>query len=239
MAKRTTKANSQPQLPRTPSAAETQLVRSPGRPKLFVREEALRQAMHLFWSKGFNAVSYTDLTKAMGMTAPSIYLAFGSKEKLFEEAYLLYAEEGATGLRALAAPRTAKEGIECMLKSVVRAFTDFNEPRGCMTIVGSMSLPAEQESLREMLKRARQSTLAVIQQRLDAAVDTGELSNKTDTKRLSCLCRTMWSGLSVQILDGVSRSELYGTIDLFVGLLGFEELENRGSVPPTLRSSAR
>ena len=196
--------------------------RLPGRPKLFNREDVLRQAMHVFWSKGYQEASYADLIKAMGMTAPSIYLAFGSKEKLFEEAFQLYLEEEATGLKALAQPLTAKASIESMLKSVVRAFTSFETPRGCMSIVGSMSLPAEQGQLRKTLQETRQATLLAIQQKLDVAVKTGELQSMADTQKISCLCRTMWSGLSLQILDGVSRSELYGAIDLFVNMIGFE-----------------
>ena len=71
--------------------------RARGRPRLFDREDVLRRAMHVFWSKGFQETSVLDLTEAMAMTAPSVYLAFGSKEKLFQEALLLYLQEGAPG----------------------------------------------------------------------------------------------------------------------------------------------
>ena len=74
--------------------------RSRGRPRLFDREDVLRRAMHVFWSKGFQETSVLNLVEVMGMTAPSVYLAFGSKEKLFEQAFQLYLQEGALGLRS-------------------------------------------------------------------------------------------------------------------------------------------
>ena len=52
-----------------------------GRPRTFNREKALNKAMEIFWAKGYEGATLTDLQKAMGgITAPSFYAAFGSKE---------------------------------------------------------------------------------------------------------------------------------------------------------------
>ena len=63
-----------------------------GRPRQFNRDEAVRQAMHLFWDRGFDSTSLSQLKSAIGngITAPSFYAAFGSKEKLFQEAVDCY-----------------------------------------------------------------------------------------------------------------------------------------------------
>ena len=45
----------------------------------FDRERALEQAMLAFWRHGYETTSITDLTDAMGITAPSLYTAFGDK----------------------------------------------------------------------------------------------------------------------------------------------------------------
>src|ERR1035438_2174233 len=64
--------------------------RKPGRPLGFDREAALNEAMLLFWRHGFEATSVNDLTKAMGITPPSLYTAFGDKKQLFLEAIQRY-----------------------------------------------------------------------------------------------------------------------------------------------------
>jgi len=57
-----------------------------GRPRSFDRAAALRRAMEVFWAKGYEGASLSDLTAAMGINSPSLYAAFGSKEALFLEA---------------------------------------------------------------------------------------------------------------------------------------------------------
>src|SRR5262245_34969193 len=57
-----------------------------GRPRTFDREEAVRQARDVFWALGYEGATLADLQRAMGgITAPSFYAAFGSKEQLFRE----------------------------------------------------------------------------------------------------------------------------------------------------------
>jgi MFS family permease len=47
-------------------------------------------AMRVFWEKGYDAASLTDLTDAMGVRRTSLYLAFGNKDALFRKAIAHY-----------------------------------------------------------------------------------------------------------------------------------------------------
>src|ERR1700735_1867096 len=64
--------------------------RDRGRPREFDRDQALGKAMHLFWSRGYDAISMADLRAELGLTQASLYAAFGSKEQLFRDAVELY-----------------------------------------------------------------------------------------------------------------------------------------------------
>ena len=64
-----------------------------GRPREFDIDDALAAALRLFWTKGYDGASLTDLTEAMGITRPSLYAAFGNKESLFRKALDLYERE--------------------------------------------------------------------------------------------------------------------------------------------------
>jgi AcrR family transcriptional regulator len=54
-----------------------------GRPREFDTEKALELATSLFWRKGYEGTSLSDLTETLGITRPSLYAAFGNKEALF------------------------------------------------------------------------------------------------------------------------------------------------------------
>ena len=64
---------------------------SAGRPRTFDRDEALKKAMMMFWEKGYEGTTMSDLINAVGMKAPSVYAAFGNKDQLFNEVIQLYA----------------------------------------------------------------------------------------------------------------------------------------------------
>jgi AcrR family transcriptional regulator len=59
------------------------LIPTKGRPREFDVSDALAAALRVFWSKGYEGTSLTDLTEAMGFTRPCLDAAFGNKESLF------------------------------------------------------------------------------------------------------------------------------------------------------------
>jgi AcrR family transcriptional regulator len=75
-------------------------------PPTFNQDTALRKALDVFWKRGYEDTSLSDVTQAMGIASASLYAAFGSKEALFRESLALYStREGSTAqARAARAP---------------------------------------------------------------------------------------------------------------------------------------
>ncbi|NBF04064.1 TetR family transcriptional regulator [Pseudomonas sp. Fl5BN2] len=185
-----------------------------GRPREFDRNQALRQALELFWARGFETTSMADLVAALGIASARIYAAFGSKEALFREAVELYeADEGGFADLALheACARTA---IERMLKDAVTLYTRADRPWGCMVVSSAVNCSSDNDTVREWLAEHRRARTASIIQRLAAAVQAGELAPDTDATSLGDYYSTVLHGLSVQARDGVTQARLLNGVAL-------------------------
>src|SRR3546814_6001693 len=120
-----------------------------GRPREFDVGDALAAALRVFWSKGYEGASLTDLTEAMGITRPSLYAAFGNKEALFRKALDLYEEEKLAYVRgALDAP-TAKGVVERLLRGALENQCSDCEPKGCLGVISSIACGEGAEAIRE------------------------------------------------------------------------------------------
>lgn len=184
--------------------------RKPGRPRAFDRDVALTQATRLFWCKGYGATSIADLTEAMGIGAPSLYAAFGSKEDLFKEALRHYGERYDElvwgGFRAA---KTAREAVEVYLldSANVLAGAVVDIPRGCMVTLSAAGSEGYPE-LGDLVRSGRRVALDRLKARFTAAVETGELRPTTDVHALARFVQTVQSGMSILARDGASAAEL-------------------------------
>jgi AcrR family transcriptional regulator len=186
-----------------------------GRPRSFDRDAALRRAMTVFWERGYEGVSLSDLTAAMGINAPSLYAAFGCKEALFREAVALYgANEGSIAERALREKKTAREAVEALLRGNAEAYADPKNPRGCMVVLAATNCTPENEDVRAHLSQCRRDAQKMLKRRLDRGVADGDLPGGTDAAALAAFYTTVLNGLSIQARDGASRQQLHAIVDV-------------------------
>src|SRR5438552_17950293 len=111
-----------------------------GRPRSFDVDEALDQALLVFWRKGYEGTSLRDLTKAMRISGPSMYAAFGNKEDLFRKVVDRYDSGPAVYAREALGRPTAREVVERLLEGAVDLLTDPRNPGGCLMV--QAALPA-------------------------------------------------------------------------------------------------
>lgn len=185
-----------------------------GRPLSFDRDAALEQAMHVFWERGYEAASIADLTAAMGITPPSLYAAFGDKEKLFLEAIERYAMgPGSAGPRALKEEPTARCAIERWLHESADELTRSCHPKGCMVVMATTNCSVAAERVQGALAKRRAAAVANLKSRIQHGIDNGELPADTDAKALSNFYSTVYQGMSMQAKDGATRANLLATVD--------------------------
>ncbi|MEU2779569.1 TetR/AcrR family transcriptional regulator [Streptomyces sp. NPDC007162] len=185
-----------------------------GRPRTFDVDEALRSALKIFWSKGYEGTSMTDLTEAMGINRPSLYAAFGNKEDLFMRALDLYVQGFHSAASGFAEEPTAYRAIEAFLRSTALLCSGPSTPRGCLLVQGALAVGDSSEAVREALAARRAAVLDAIAQRLQRGVEDGDLPGDTDVTDLAGYVMVTNNGIAVQAAGGATRDELIRCIDI-------------------------
>ena len=186
-----------------------------GRPREFDRDKALEKAMDLFWKQGYEGTTLAELQKAMGgITAPSFYAAFGSKEKLFREAVALYNQvEGTPMIKVLSEGTTARASIESWLRAAAESFCRPDKPRGCLVVLSAVNcMPGNQEIAHFMCDQ-RSNREKFLRQRLRRGVVEGDLKKGTDINSLASFYSTLVDGLALRANDGASRKTLIAIVE--------------------------
>lgn len=185
-----------------------------GRPRAFDRESALERAMETFWARGYEGASITELTRAMGVGSPSLYAAFGSKNKLFREATELYERKlGVEIGDAMAAAPTAKAAIEAFLSVSAATLSRAGRPPGCMIVLTAANGFGACDETRCALKAARAGVRATLERTLEQAVAAGELPEGLDIAAIAGFYVTVQQGMSIQAVDGASPETLRDVAD--------------------------
>ncbi|MFS8065524.1 MAG: TetR/AcrR family transcriptional regulator [Byssovorax sp.] len=185
-----------------------------GRPRAFDVDEALDQALQVFWRKGYEGTSLSDLTEAMGINRPSLYAAFGNKEELFRKALDRYADGLASHVGESFDEPTARGVVERLLRSIADALGDPRNPRGCLMVQGALSCGESADPVRQELISRRAELQDKLCKRLERALAEGDLPAGSNPADLARYVTTISHGLAVHAASGASHDELRRIVEM-------------------------
>jgi AcrR family transcriptional regulator len=200
------------------------LARKTGRPLSFDREAVLGQAMLTFWRSGYETTSIADLTTAMGLTAPSLYAAFGNKQQLFIEAMRRYAGDPAALEQTMQRAPTARQAVADMLRGAAVLYTGDSTPPGCLLASAAATGSPEAATVRTAIATERHRIREIIRRRVMADVDAGQLPPDTVPDVLADLAIAVTQGMSVLARDGAPRKTLLAVAE--AALQGWPEAQS-------------
>jgi AcrR family transcriptional regulator len=189
-----------------------------GRPRAFDRETALDQALMVFWQHGYDATSIAALTEAMGITASSLYAAFGDKRTLFTAAVHRYLQGPArfttTALDG-AAPDgagSAREAVERLLRAAAATYTEPGHPPGCLVISAATNCPPHSIDVQAELRAIRAQGQQALRQRIAVGIRARELPADTNAQALATFYAATLQGMSGLARDGATHADLDGVV---------------------------
>ena len=187
-----------------------------GRPRTFVEDEVLDAAMQVFWRHGYEASTVSQLREATGLSAASLYGAFGSKEGLFERAVERYIA-GPGSVSEIVGDLTLNPYVALgqMLHGTIEMQSNPAHPGGCLvTLSATVGAGGDDDvAARRVVSARRAQDRAGIEACIRRGIDTGVLRVDLDTAVSATLVHSFVLGVSTQLLDGVQPPTLHAAVE--------------------------
>lgn len=194
------------------------------RPKSFDRDVALRRAMDLFWTQGYEATSTEDLLAAMGIGRQSMYDTFGDKHRLYLEALRLYRDEQRGSLEeSLASGGGGLASVAAALATLAAA-DDPSRPRGCMLVNATTERAGCDADVRDIVSANVTDCELLFEHAVRAAVAAGELPAGVDVTSAARFLMSTVQGMRVSAKAGVPPEGLRAVARLAVAALRSPEV---------------
>ncbi len=170
--------------------------------------------MHLFWQKGYESTTVHDLTSAMGITAPSLYAAFGDKEQLYLEVVERYSNNaGEHTIDFLNQHASAHDAVRALLVDVCKTMSDPDTPTGCMLVNSAANSAVASQRIQQAVADCRQAAQSDLTQRIERGIREGDVPAHVNAAMLARFYVTIITGIAIQSREGLTCADMQAVID--------------------------
>jgi len=187
------------------------------RPREFDEMTALEAAIECFWQNGYEATSVRDLADKMGLSAPSLYNAYGDKRALCERALEHYLDQSARArIKRLEESLPPKQAVRQFIEEIIRHSVNDPERRGCFLINSALEVAPHDRELRVFVADRFAEIESFFRRSIKAAQAEGTVPQNRAAKDLARLLLGVLLGIRVlarskpqrALLEGVARPAL-------------------------------
>ncbi len=193
--------------------------RPPGRPKGFALNEALDRAVEMFWEHGYEGVDVDRIARAVNVTKPALYRAFGDKPTLLLKAVEHYAlTYGAPLMAAFQAEPDIYKAVTVFLEAAVNLAS--GEARGgCMMVAAAMGQSERVTEIRSYLAKGLTTAADIFAKRFEAEIKAGRLSRTPSAKVRGRALVDLMKALQLRAKAGIERKQLLQDARSYVPLI--------------------
>jgi len=189
-----------------------------GRKRTFDKQAALDKAMRLFWRNGYAGTSIANLTTELGINTPSLYAAFGNKEKLFKEALAHYALQYVQPhyQHLIETSDTSLKGqLQACYYGLITLFSEGDTPPGCLLVksVNELDSVAFPKEVALYLKASGTETRQMLINLLAANREQITMREQVTIEMLVDYLSSVSMGLAVQARLGQPEKALKAIMD--------------------------
>jgi TetR/AcrR family transcriptional regulator, transcriptional repressor for nem operon len=146
-----------------------------GRPRSFDETAVVDASVDVFWRRGYAQASVSEISAATGLSASSIYNAFGSKADLFVAALDRYLDVVMGGmLGPLEHGTQGLADVDAFLERLAST-TELTPPRGCLAVNTIGELRDAPDAVAQRTTRYRNLLHRSLRAALTRAADAGDI----------------------------------------------------------------
>jgi AcrR family transcriptional regulator len=193
--------------------------RRTGRPQAFLPEEALDRAVEMFWEHGYEGVDVERIARAVHVTKPALYRAFGAKPTLLLKAVERYGMTyGAPMIAAFQAEPDIHKAVTAFCEATVNTAT--GEARsGCMMAAAALGESERVAEIRSYAARGLTAAADIFAKRFEQEMKAGRLTRTLSARVRGRALIDLMQGLLLRAKTGVSRDELLKDARSYVPLV--------------------
>jgi TetR/AcrR family transcriptional repressor of nem operon len=186
------------------------------RPREFDEQQALQQAKEVFWQRGYEATSLTDLLAAMGLSKSSFYETFGSKRELFLRSLGRYQDEQLAAFRRqLAGGASARQAIEALFRAAIGC----EAHKGCMACNEAVELAARDVDVERRVAAGTAALEEILAEAIARGQAEGSIGARLPPADLARLLMVALNGLQVEVRACTERARLEQTVGVLMRML--------------------
>ncbi len=143
--------------------------------KSFNVDTAIDDAMQVFWNKGFEQTSITDLLAGTGLNKGSLYNAFGGKQQLFVKALQKYDEERHAMFARLEALDDPQQAIGKLFDNIVATTVADREHKGCFLFNTALQINMHGEEVSGIVTKGVKEIEAFFRRSIEVGQARGQI----------------------------------------------------------------
>ena len=193
-----------------------------GRPRQFDEAEVLQGAMDVFWRKGYEGTSMSDLMAATGLHKGSLYQAFGNKHQLYIRALQDYIANMAAKMGGIV--NGAESGVEgiraAMYHHIDMGACEDGVNSGCMALNSLVEDAQHDEDIMAVLGTAYEMRMRLIGEAVARAQGEGDLRGDIPVERLANIIASLEAGLLAELKGPLDEAGARSQVDDLLTALG-------------------
>jgi AcrR family transcriptional regulator len=193
--------------------------RARGRPKGFIPDEALDRAVEMFWEHGYEGVDVDRIARAVNVTKPALYRAFGDKSTLLLKAVERYAlTYGAPKMAAFHAEPNIHKAVTAFCEATVNLATG-DARGGCMMAAAALGQSERVAEIRSYLAQGLTAAAEMFAKRFEQEMRAGRLTRAPSAQVRGRVLVDLLQGLQLRAKAGMAREELLQDARSYVPLI--------------------